>query len=157
MASLKVGSPLAYQAAVLGSELPWLHISGPQRDEGEQSEQGRGGAGDGEIRPLALGLDAEMFAGLLEGGRHGPAVDIPSEDVLRLGVKVGAQEGLRLAGAGGVAHQNPSDWQRRYSAVIPDCGSAGEFEAAALAAIPFRHDDPGPDRGRVGENLGELG
>jgi hypothetical protein len=41
--------------------------------------------------------------------------------------------------------------------MIPDRGSAGEFETAALAALPFRHGDFGPDGGRVGENLRELG
>jgi hypothetical protein len=114
------------------------------------------GAVVAEIGPLTLGLNAEMVAGLLEGGLQGPAMDVSSQNGGRPGVEIGAQEGLWLAGASGVAHQHPSDRQRRHSAMIPDGGCAGEFEAAALSAVPFRHDDFGPDRGRVCENLGEL-
>lgn len=34
--------------------------AGPNGDHREQSEQDRGGSQDGEVRPLTLGLDAEM-------------------------------------------------------------------------------------------------
>jgi hypothetical protein len=36
----------------------------PERDEGEQAEQGGGGAGDSLIGPLALGLDAVRMRAL---------------------------------------------------------------------------------------------
>jgi hypothetical protein len=45
----------------------------PERDEREETEQRRRGAQDGKIGPLALGLDAEMRAGLLEGDLDLPA------------------------------------------------------------------------------------
>src|SRR4051794_9977957 len=41
----------------------------------EQGEQAGGGAGDGPVRPLAVGLDAEMVAHLAEGDLHLPALD----------------------------------------------------------------------------------
>jgi hypothetical protein len=39
---------------------------GPQRDDGEQSEESRGGAQDGVVGPLTLGLDSEVSADLLK-------------------------------------------------------------------------------------------
>ncbi len=50
----------------------------PERDEGEQAEQGRGGAGDGLIGPLALGLDAEVATDLGEGDLGAPAANEPA-------------------------------------------------------------------------------
>jgi hypothetical protein len=38
---------------------------GQDGDEREQGQQNRGGAGDGLVRPLALGLQPQMGAGLL--------------------------------------------------------------------------------------------
>ena len=53
--------PLA--AGVYGNVLSVMH---PQRDDGEQGEESRGGAQDGVVGPLTLGLDAEMGADLLK-------------------------------------------------------------------------------------------
>ena len=41
-------------------------IMRPESDDGEQGEQGRGGAKDRHVGPLALGFDAEMSAGFFE-------------------------------------------------------------------------------------------
>ena len=38
----------------------------PQRDDGKQGEESRGGAQDGVVGPLTLGLDAEVSADLLK-------------------------------------------------------------------------------------------
>jgi hypothetical protein len=40
--------------------------------------------------------------------------------------------------------------------MVPDCGSAYELQPAAFAAVPCRHHDGGPHRGRVGKDVGEL-
>ena len=68
----------------------------PESDDGEQAEQDRCGAQDRLIRPLALGFDAEMGAGFLEGDFDLPAADEPGEDIARTGVKIGCQKGLTL-------------------------------------------------------------
>jgi hypothetical protein len=47
----------------------------------EQGEQAGRGAGDGAVRPLTLGLDAEMVAHLAEGDLHLPALDKPSHEL----------------------------------------------------------------------------
>ena len=52
-----------------GSRLEVLRlgeIMRPQRDDGKQGEESRGGAQDGVVGPLTLGLDAEMGADLLK-------------------------------------------------------------------------------------------
>ena len=67
----------------------------PERDKGEQAEQGRRGAGDGLVGPLALGLNAEVAADLGERDLDAPATNEPAQDVERLGLEIGAQEGLR--------------------------------------------------------------
>src|SRR5712691_3069781 len=69
MASLKVGSSLTYQAAALGWRAALVSAAHRVMRENRLNRAGVG-ARDGEIGPLALGLDAEMFAGLLEGGLH---------------------------------------------------------------------------------------
>ena len=60
-------------------------LMSPERDEGEQAEQGGGGAGDGLIGALALGLDAEMATDLGEGNLGAPATNEPTQDVERIG------------------------------------------------------------------------
>ena len=97
MASLKVQCAFGYQAAVAGSERRLGgEIVRPEGNEREQAEQRRGGAHDREVGPLALGFDAEMGTGFLEGDLELPAGDEPLEDIDRSGVEIGAEEGLRL-------------------------------------------------------------
>ena len=55
--------------------------AGQEGDGGEQREQARGGASDGEVRPLPLGFDAEVGTGLLEGDLQLPALDEPTQDL----------------------------------------------------------------------------
>ena len=57
--------------AVSGTAACGLSLGGPQPggqegDEEEQAEQAWCGAGDGKVRPLPPGFDAEMRPGLLE-------------------------------------------------------------------------------------------
>ena len=42
-----------------------------QRDQGEQRQQGRCGPQDCQVRPLALGLDAQVFADLMQSDFNG--------------------------------------------------------------------------------------
>jgi len=82
--------------------------AGPERHEREQGEQARGGAGDGEVRPLALGFDAGVAADCCEGDLDGPAADEAAQYVEGIGGLVRAGERLRLELAGCVADQQPS-------------------------------------------------
>ena len=70
---------------------------GPESDQREQAEQGRGGAQDGEIRPLPL--DTEVAANLGQGDLDPPAPDEPAQNFCGFGIKVGAQEGSLLPSA----------------------------------------------------------
>jgi hypothetical protein len=74
--------------------------------QGEQAQQGRRGPQDGTLRPLALGLDAQMGAHFVERHFDLPATDEPGEDLLRISVEIGAQQRLgaesaaRVTGSG---------------------------------------------------------
>ena len=76
--------------AVLGMRI------GQQSHQREQTQQGRRGAKDGPIRPLALGLHAEMIPDFVEGDFQLPAHHEPFQDLLRFFVQVGTQQGLRF-------------------------------------------------------------
>ena len=67
-----------------------------QGDDREQPEQAWRGAGDGLVRPLPLGLDAEVVTHLAEGDFDLPALDEPADDLQRLLRQVGAEQGLRI-------------------------------------------------------------
>ena len=69
-------------------------VVSPEGDKGEQRQQGRRGAGDGFVGPLALSFDAEMGAGVLEGDLKLPAGDEPLKDINSSGVEIGTEEGL---------------------------------------------------------------
>src|SRR5215207_6280284 len=64
---------------------------GQERDQGEQPEQTRCRTGDGQVRPLALGLDAEVVTHFPEGDFHLPALDEPGEDLQRIAGEVGTE------------------------------------------------------------------
>ena len=66
---------------------------GQERDDGEQAGPAGRGACDGEVRPLALGLDAEMVAHFPEGDFHLPALDEPADDLQRVAARIGAESG----------------------------------------------------------------
>src|SRR3954462_356786 len=75
---------------------------GQERDQGEQPEQTRRRTGDGQVRPLALGLDAEVVTHVPEGDFHLPALDEPGQDLQRIAGEVGAEERLGVEAALGV-------------------------------------------------------
>src|SRR3954467_528751 len=64
---------------------------GQERDQGEQPKQTRRRTGDGQVRPLALGLDAEVVTHVPEGDFHLPALDEPGEDLQRIAGEVGTE------------------------------------------------------------------
>ena len=81
---------------------------GPESDQREQAEQGRGGAQDREIGPLPLGLDTEVAANLGQGDLDPPAPDEPAQNRCGFGIEVGAQEGSLLPSASRTSTQRIS-------------------------------------------------
>ena len=146
--SAKVGRCLRYQAAVRTADrAPSGELCGEQGHEGEQPEQAGRGARDGPVRPLALGLDAEMVADLAEGDLHLPALDEPAQDLQRVLVGIGAEQGLRVEAAPGVAQQHPADRHDRQPGVAPDGGAGADLDDAL--ALRRTSPAPGPAAQRV--------
>ena len=86
-----------------------------------------------------------------------PARDEPLEDIDRRGVEIGAQEGLWLKFAKGIADQDPSNGQWGQAGMVPDGGAGGDLDGAIGAAIPERDGVALPDGGGVMQGLAELG
>lgn len=88
--SLKVGRGLRCQALLATAScsvgLSWT---------AERVVRENSASRQGEVRPLALGLDAEMGTGLLERDLQLPTLDEPAHDLIRRAMEVGAQQGLR--------------------------------------------------------------
>ena len=103
-----------------------------QGDDREQPEQAGRGAGDRLVRPLTLGLDAEVVAHLAEGDFQLPALDEPADDLQRLLRQVGAEQRLWFEAAAGVAQQHPADRHDRQAAVTPDGGVRAELHPVCL-------------------------
>jgi len=59
----------------------------------KESQQGRSGAQNSQIRPLALGLDAQMITHLMKGDFDRPAQDKPLHDLGSLCILIGAKQG----------------------------------------------------------------
>src|SRR3954462_12744359 len=91
-----------------------------------------------------------MAAGFLEGGLDAPAADEPAQDVHRVGVQVGAQEGLWLFLTLWIAHQHPAD-RHLHAGMMPERGAGGDVEAAFGAAIPTLTPPPAPGCGGIGQ------
>src|SRR3954452_10127983 len=113
-----------------GSARLWAELCGEQGDEGEEPEQARGGACDGQIGPLALGLNAQMRPGLLERGLHLPTLNKPAQDLVRVLVGIGAEQGLRVEPAERVTHQPPADRNDGQSSMAPDRGAGAQVNGA---------------------------
>ena len=58
---------------------------------------------------MPLSFDTEMAAHFREGDLDCPAADEPAKDVERVGIKIGAEEGLWRELAGRVTHQDIAD------------------------------------------------
>ena len=111
---------------------------GQQGHDGEQTEQAGRGARDCPVRPLPLGLDAQVVAHLAEGDFELPSLDEPADDLQRLLRQVGAEQGLRVEVPAGVAQQHPADRHDRQATVLaitdkPDA-PAGKFADHVLVA-----------------------
>src|SRR6266566_3282384 len=82
-------------------------------DERKQAQQGRSGAQDRHIRPLALGLYPQMVPHFMKGDFDRPAQDKPLDDLGSLGMLIGAKQGYWLILSLWIANEDPTDRDRR--------------------------------------------
>src|SRR5215212_5791425 len=127
-----------------------------QGHDREQREQAGRRAGNRPIRPLALGLDAEMVAHFAEGDFHLPALDEPADDLQRLASGIGAQQGLRVEAMLRIAQQHPTDRQDWQASMAPDRGGGIDLDDPIALAVPAGYGDPYPGRVPGGQDLGEV-
>ena len=126
--------------------------SAAQRVTSENSaEQRRRGARDGLVRPLPLGLDAEVPARLLEGDLEPPAQDEPAQDLRRVAVsgRCTGRPAARTCPPGSRTSTQRIGTTGRpawYQTAVPETIST----VALAPAVPVRHADPPPGRVRLG-------
>jgi len=80
----------------------------------------RSGTGNGPLRPLALRFDAQMRADFMEGDFHLPAPGKPEQDLDRIGLLVGAEQGLGRKLAQGIADEHPANGRGDKPRVVPE-------------------------------------
>src|SRR5829696_927537 len=81
-----------------------------QGHDGEQSEQAGRGARDRLVRPLPLGLDAEVVTHLAESDLHLPALHKPADDLHGILGKIGAEQSREHAKSWGDQAASGSAW-----------------------------------------------
>src|SRR5581483_12186245 len=91
---------------------------------------------DGEVRPLPLGLDAEMSPDRAEDDVERPARDEPGDDLGWRHDRVGTEQGLRLERLGRIAEQHPAQRDGRLTGVIPEGGAGRGLHLSDPAAVP---------------------
>src|SRR5271168_5114749 len=100
-----------------------------------------------------------MRPGFLEGDLDLPAVDEPADDLDRVRLEVGAEEGLGfhlvLGLPFGLTDEDPADRNGREAAVIPEGGACRDLDGAVGPAIPERDGEALPERCRILEDLHE--
>src|SRR5258707_1719576 len=118
------------------------------RDEGKQSQQGRRGAGNSLVGPLALGFHAQMFTGMAKGGFHLPAALKENEDVKRVQARVGGQERLRVEFASHITDEDEADRHRRLPRMITKRLMGNDFHISQMVVVPDKNaSGPASSRG----------
>src|SRR5215207_6462408 len=102
---------------------------------------------------MPLRLKAQTLAHFLEGRLHLPASNKPRDDLPRLGVEVGAQQGLGLELLLRVSDQHPTQRYGRQAGAVPECRIRDHLHSALLFAIPVcNHDRLPAGRGVFSDN-----
>src|SRR4051794_24766293 len=128
--SAKVGLFLRYQAAVATARRAWRLSRAARSVTRENSPSRQGVVRDRLVRPLALGLDAEVVTHFPEGDFHLPALDEPGEDLQRIASEVGAEEGLWVEAALGVSEEHPADRHGGPPSMVPNGGGGVDLDGA---------------------------
>ena len=67
------------------------------------------------------------------------------------GIRIGAEQGLRIEPAQRVADKHSADRNDGHPAMSPDGSVGADLDVALAASIPARHRDALPGRGRIGQ------
>lgn len=133
---------------------------GEQSDQRKESQQGWRSAQNRQVRPLALGFDAETGARFLKGDFQLPAQNRPFHNLRRLNSAISAEERLGLQRLSRVriqlvCNQHPAQRNWRQPVMIPDCSVRSQTKPTCSAAIP---DDSmlSPDGRRVVYTCGQV-
>src|SRR5436305_9561288 len=124
--------------------------------ERKECQQGRSGAQNSQIRPLALRLDSQMITHFMKGDFDRPAQDKPRDDLGSLCILIGAKQGHWLILALWIAHEPPPDRHRRDRRLIPQSRASGDFHLARGSPIPGQRVFV-PLRRGIGEARSQLG
>ena len=141
MASTKVGDGLSHQAAAR-----WAIGRSCCRTWAAKVFQEKRPSRTGVVRAMARSdhwrwaVHAQMGSNFLEGCLQLPPQHKPLQDLGRACRWVGAEQGLGVEGALGIADQHPAHGDGRFARAVPDGGLGGEFHAAGGAVIPGHRD-----------------
>src|SRR5271166_112223 len=97
-----------------------------------------------------------MAADFGEGHFDRPTTDKPAEDVERVGIKIGAEKGLRFEFAHWIAHQDITDGNA-VAGVVPYSGAGDDLDHPFAAAVPPGHQQTAPSCFSAGKAPLEAG
>ena len=121
---------------------------GKERNQREQAKECWGGAQNGQGRPLALRLNAQVRSRFFQGDLQLPTQHEPLDDLRRGGGQCGAAQSLRGELAQRITEQDPAQGDDGQAGVIPDSCATHQFDRALEVAIAG-HGDRLPRCGRV--------
>jgi hypothetical protein len=113
-------------------------LQGQHGHQREQCQQDGNGAGDGLVRPLALGFQPEVRAGLFKGHLHRPAHHDPLQDLHGHGLQVGTEKRLHPQLPLRVAHDDKANRHRGQAGSVPQGCAREDPELFELAPVPLR-------------------
>lgn len=105
-----------------GEFLPFGGLMCQQGHQRKQTQQGRWGARNGGIRPLALGFDPQVSADFVKGDFHAPAADKPAQNLARIQVQDRRQDSLGLKDPLWIADQHLTNGQWGQTLMKPEGG-----------------------------------
>src|ERR687889_1389848 len=85
----------------------------------------------------------------LEGRLYLPAQDEPPKDLLRVGTKIGAQQGLGFELSLGISHQYPAYGHGGQSRAVADRSRRSHLHGTLSATVPVFHGGWRPNGGRI--------
>ena len=121
----------------------------------ETEEHGRR-AVNGQVRPLALGLNQEMGPALLESCFQTPTFHKGSHDLLRDLRWVRRKERFWWPFSLWITSEDPADGQWGKASTIPQSGSGADLQGTFALPIPVQ-GEPLPRRGWIRQDLFERG
>src|SRR5215217_7936592 len=119
-----------------------------QCDQREQSQESRCSSPYCQIRPLPLCLEPKMPSHLLKSYLQLPAHHKPTENLLRIRVKGGTQEGLGFELFLRITDQHPAHRYGEQACGVPHGRLRSDFYHALPAPIPVRDRSELPNGGR---------